>query len=428
MTFLGPPRSDGAVVDDWAPYGPVWDQTTGSPTVGDAVIAGKWRRVGDSVEVKVLLEIGAGTALGSGLFIFSLPPGLTIDYSKLNPAPPFHAIAGNAHMQDVSAPSANATGYITSDPGGFPDFIAVKASDAPSDFVDTGTPFTWAVGDKLELDAVVPIIEFAGSQVLERQPLSHWEAFTPTFEADASDVSGDLNLQEGFWRRVGDSAEIRVNLRFSGSISSTGTLKIGLPSGLTLDAAKVPTPGAHMIVGSGHLFDNSAHTNDVAVVVDVDSADDDKFRMQIASGASSPTVTDANPSFGWETSDQIRVQCSVPIIEFRNLALEVITISPATLTGDVNDYAPAGLETTSFVRVDTGAALRNITGIAAPAGDRKLTIVNVGATFDLVLKHEDVLSVAANRFAIGGALDFTMAPGGVATLFYDGTSSKWRLT
>jgi hypothetical protein len=100
-----------------------------------------------------------------------------------------------------------------------------------------------------------------------------------------------------------------------------------------------------------------------------------------------------------------------------------VIISPAQITANTNDYNPAGLQTATVMRLSTDVS-RNLTGITAlTAGNRAVKVFNIGAT-DLVLKHEDVASVAANRFYLG--IDLTLAANEGCTLWYDTTSARWR--
>jgi hypothetical protein len=98
-------------------------------------------------------------------------------------------------------------------------------------------------------------------------------------------------------------------------------------------------------------------------------------------------------------------------------------ISPAQLTANQNDYNPTGLSTAAVLRLSTDAS-RTITGLAGGADGRLLLVMNVGAQ-DLVLADESASSTAANRFALDG--DLTLGADTGATLYYDGTSSRWRL-
>ncbi|MFZ5733473.1 MAG: DUF2793 domain-containing protein [Pseudomonadota bacterium] len=97
-------------------------------------------------------------------------------------------------------------------------------------------------------------------------------------------------------------------------------------------------------------------------------------------------------------------------------------ISPAQITSDQNDYAPAGFSSASVLRISTDA-VRQITGLAGGGNGRIVHVMNVGA-FAAVLKDENTASLAGNRFAPGS--DLTLAPGQGAVLLYDGVSSRWR--
>jgi hypothetical protein len=100
------------------------------------------------------------------------------------------------------------------------------------------------------------------------------------------------------------------------------------------------------------------------------------------------------------------------------------TLTPAALSGDVNDYNPTGLSTAFAVRQDGGASDRNITGLATGSDGRLLMIVNIGATNNLTLKYQSGSSSAANRFLFGS--DLVLGINQAVVLRYDGTSSRWR--
>ncbi len=97
--------------------------------------------------------------------------------------------------------------------------------------------------------------------------------------------------------------------------------------------------------------------------------------------------------------------------------------TPTTLSGDVNNYNPSGLATTNYLRINGGAANRNITGLTAGTAGRQLILTNVGTTNNLVLKNLSGSSTAANQFNFGG--DVTLAPSQSITLIYDSTLSNW---
>lgn len=100
--------------------------------------------------------------------------------------------------------------------------------------------------------------------------------------------------------------------------------------------------------------------------------------------------------------------------------------SPAQVTVNQNDY-PIG--TAFFVRLSTDAS-RNFTGFLGGGLGNALSefrfFCNVGS-FDAVLKHQDVLSAAANRLLNSTGLDITLTPNQMAFALYDGTTARWRI-
>lgn len=96
-------------------------------------------------------------------------------------------------------------------------------------------------------------------------------------------------------------------------------------------------------------------------------------------------------------------------------------ISPAQITANQNDYAPAGFATASILRLSSDAS-RNITGLAGGSDGRSIVVRNIGAQ-DIVLTDQDVLSAAANRFKFGASL--TLAPSAGVILNYDSTDLRW---
>jgi hypothetical protein len=101
-----------------------------------------------------------------------------------------------------------------------------------------------------------------------------------------------------------------------------------------------------------------------------------------------------------------------------------LTLSPAQITADQNDYFP----TSGAVRAWrlTSDAARNVTGIAGGQANMRRQIINVGAN-NIVLQNQNVGSTAANRVITGTGADITIAPDDVVNLWYDGTTARWRV-
>lgn len=103
-------------------------------------------------------------------------------------------------------------------------------------------------------------------------------------------------------------------------------------------------------------------------------------------------------------------------------------IIPPTLTADVDDYSPTGLEPAVLIQLDAGEGgiRKRISGIDSTdfSNGDMLYISNTSTTRSAVLRNNNGNSLAANRFLFSG--DISIAANMGITLYYDGTSSKWR--
>lgn len=104
-------------------------------------------------------------------------------------------------------------------------------------------------------------------------------------------------------------------------------------------------------------------------------------------------------------------------------------ISPATLAaGDTSNYAPTGIGSTNVIRLtgDAGgtSAISGITPVTTTG--RVVLLCNIG-TVNITLTH-DATSTAANRFLCPGSVDLVIPANGSRLIWYDATSSRWRVT
>lgn len=102
-----------------------------------------------------------------------------------------------------------------------------------------------------------------------------------------------------------------------------------------------------------------------------------------------------------------------------------------TATGTQNNYNPAGLSGASVIREAPASAL-TITGIASPASGQLLLVSVAGTSASVTLSNEDAGSTAANRIWAQNNASLTLTgngtnPNGEAWLWYDSTSSRWRV-
>lgn len=97
-------------------------------------------------------------------------------------------------------------------------------------------------------------------------------------------------------------------------------------------------------------------------------------------------------------------------------------ISPAALSGGVNNWNPTGLGDSNVVRIDA-SGVTSITGIQAQPSGSYLILINISATNTIDFIAESASSVAANRFVN----NFSLASnGGMNIIWYDGVTNRWR--
>lgn len=127
----------------------------------------------------------------------------------------------------------------------------------------------------------------------------------------------------------------------------------------------------------------------------------------------------------WSTTDSrwMRISGGTKLATIPQELLLTGVISPAQITANTNDYAPANVTVATALRLSTDTT-RNLTGLVDPREGVIKTIINVG-TNPLLLKNADVGSTAANRFDFGS--DVTLAGKQSATIRYDGTDARWKL-
>lgn len=99
-----------------------------------------------------------------------------------------------------------------------------------------------------------------------------------------------------------------------------------------------------------------------------------------------------------------------------------VVLSPSQITSNQDNYNPSGAGSADVLRISSDAA-RNVTGLAFPAANKTILLTNVGS-FTITLKN-NVTSTAANRFLIGA--DFELGADQAVMLYYDATSSRWRM-
>lgn len=129
--------SDGTSPDGlWTNFTPTWTASTTNPTIGNGLLEGTYKRVGNTVHVWMMMTAGSTTTFGSGEYKISLPVTaraisravlslvMNNDGTRL-----YNSLAHNAYTTSLSLDSDNVTLFW--DTG----------------VVTHNSPFAWASGD-----------------------------------------------------------------------------------------------------------------------------------------------------------------------------------------------------------------------------------------------------------------------------------------
>jgi hypothetical protein len=107
---------------DWVQFIPDFQTLAGDASLGNGTIDGTWRKVGNTIEVRIHLIVGATTNFGSGPFIVPLPNNMVSDQTQFSPfgaAVDMAAIALSASTGTI-VPIISTAGLLISvtNPGG----------------------------------------------------------------------------------------------------------------------------------------------------------------------------------------------------------------------------------------------------------------------------------------------------------------------
>lgn len=132
-----------AYLGQWDTYTPTWTGDGGNPVLGNGSITGRYKLLGKTLELVVVVQPGSTTTFGTSTYRFSIPSGLTFKVSG----------SCSGFFWDNSASAGfgltgqfNATGST----------IACYVNSTNS-VVAPAVPVTWANADFLTLTAVTEI-------------------------------------------------------------------------------------------------------------------------------------------------------------------------------------------------------------------------------------------------------------------------------
>jgi len=155
--------ASGPIITDWQSYTP----NIINATLGSSVVEGRWRRVGDSMQVRGSLYWGTGGSLTASELRASLPTGFSIDSTKTaNFSERSVGYAslhnGGAYRFDVGVNAFTVTDFA---------FISKTGGGPNGNFVSSVTPdASWfnASGDALTWFAEFPIVGWSSNTILSQ--------------------------------------------------------------------------------------------------------------------------------------------------------------------------------------------------------------------------------------------------------------------
>lgn len=234
-------KTTGAMISDWVSYTPAGSWTSNS------TYTGKWRRIGDSVELQIYVTLsGAPTAVELAV---DLPSGMTIDTSKLNNIGSNALIPGNAFMFDTSA----TTWYRGQMKYSSTTRVSGTVLDAGATYVqynqlDQTRPFTFASGDSVMLQTMVPIVGWSSGVVSSSSTDNRIVVLSATGDAASAsggnpvifptttyDTHAGYNAStgrytapvNGFYRISGFITSANAGIRLSVYVNAVDTIDVG---------------------------------------------------------------------------------------------------------------------------------------------------------------------------------------------------------
>jgi hypothetical protein len=154
--YVGPQvQISSAAVTDWVSFSPTLQANTTPPNLGAAGLSyGRWRRVGDSMEIIANFNwSGAGVTAGSGNYYVDAPTGFVIDTTKMRQG---NSSLGTGFAQDgTNRLSINVFNDLTDTRLYFLNSVSLASINNAS--------LTWTTSGLLSIRALVPIANWTSN-------------------------------------------------------------------------------------------------------------------------------------------------------------------------------------------------------------------------------------------------------------------------
>jgi hypothetical protein len=293
-------------VTDWTAFTPTGSWTT------NTTYTGKYRRVGDSAEVSVVVALtGAPNAVDLNI---NTPSGLVIDFNKAI------AAGGGNHFGTASILDSGLRIYTATAIGNTATTFAVAHSESGNaGTVNATNPITFGSADQVSFLVKFPVVGWTatstqsftstdlvpakavlGNSTLTIPAVTAWASYTPTYTGFGT-VTDALQ-----WRRNGESIEIKG--KFTTGTPTAVEARISLPNGYT--SATTSTIPSLQVIGKGNQAASST-TNFSAFSVLIEPS---VTYMTVGLESSTTNgITKANGGPSFATSAAISFFASVPV-------------------------------------------------------------------------------------------------------------------
>ncbi len=213
----------GSPITDWIAYTPTGTLST------NVSYTGKWRRIGDSIELEGTIAFsGANT---QGVVNVLLPNSLQIDTTKLTALATARAVLGSARIYDASTDqSYDATVILDSASGG----VRFSRGDTTVGSItdsSTNRPITFAASDTISFHALAPVVGWSSSQIMSsdadtRVVSAKMTSIDAVAIASLTDVKITMTNSEYDTHGMVDLINDRFNILVPGTYEFKGSLEM----------------------------------------------------------------------------------------------------------------------------------------------------------------------------------------------------------
>ena len=133
----------------WTAYTPTWASTGAAPVLGNGTIAGRYRKFGKTLDLRITLTMGTTTTYGAIAWYFTTPSSLT-------------GAGGGDQLLSLLYQNTSVAGYLgaaTIAVGGSAIVLTVDTSAAGGGvtYPSATVPFAWGTGDIIILQGTIEI-------------------------------------------------------------------------------------------------------------------------------------------------------------------------------------------------------------------------------------------------------------------------------